>query len=165
MIIRPATPADQVSIGSIILPVIRAGETYALDRDMTEQAALAYWCGPDRWTFVAEIDGTIVGTYYLRQNQQGGGAHVGNCGYMTAARATGKGVARAMCLHSLDEARRRGFAAMQFNFVVSSNTRAVGLWTSLGFAEVGRLPEAFDHPALGRVDALVMFRALGPDPA
>ncbi len=166
MIVRPATPADHASISRIILPVIRAGETYALDRGMSEEAALAYWCGADRFTFVVQADdGAILGTYYLRQNQQGGGAHVANCGYMTAPDATGKGIARAMCLHSLSEASRRGFRAMQFNFVVSSNTRAVGLWKSLGFAEVGCLPLAFDHPLLGFVDALVMFRTLEMEPA
>jgi ribosomal protein S18 acetylase RimI-like enzyme len=79
---------------------------------------------------------------------------------MTGTAATGRGVARAMALHSFEQAKARGFRAMQFNFVVASNTRAVGLWQSLGFAIVGRLPGAFDHPALGFVDALVMMRAL-----
>lgn len=109
---------------------------------------------------VAEEDGEIVGTYYIRANQQGGGAHVANCGYMTAAGSTGKGIARRMCEHSLQHARARGFKAMQFNFVVSSNERAVRLWQSLGFETVGRLPRAFEHPRHGFVDALVMFRAL-----
>ncbi|MBC2667942.1 GNAT family N-acetyltransferase [Novosphingobium piscinae] len=160
MQIRPAEPADAPAIAGIILPVIRAGETYALDPGMSEEAALAYWLGPDRATFVAEDKGTILGTYYLRANQPGGGSHVGNCGYMTAARASGRGVARAMATHSFAEAAARGFRALQFNFVVSSNHRAVRLWEQLGFATVGRLPGAFRHPALGYVDALVMFRGL-----
>ncbi|MFY7835742.1 MAG: GNAT family N-acetyltransferase [Novosphingobium sp.] len=161
LIIRLATEADHVAVLGIVMPVIRAGETYALDRDMTEPAVLAYWFGADKQTFVAQAeDGAILGTYYLRRNQPGGGRHVCNCGYMTSSMATGKGVARAMCLHSLEQARAQGFRAMQFNFVVSSNTRAVGLWKSLGFAEVGRLPGAFDHPHLGSVDALVLFRSL-----
>ena len=158
--IRPATPADAATIWAIIGPVIRAGETYTLDRDMGEAEALAYWMGVDKDVFVAEEDGVILGTYYFRTNQAGGGAHVCNCGYMTGAAATGRGVARAMALHSFEQAKARGFRAMQFIFVVASNTRAVGLWQSLGFAIVGRLPAAFDHPALGFVDALVMFRAL-----
>lgn len=160
MMIRPATPADAAAIWAIIGPTIRAGETYALDRDMTEAAALAYWFAPDKAVFVAEADGAIVGTYYLRANQPGGGAHVANCGYMTAAAATGRGIARAMAEHSLAEARHRGFRAMQFNFVVATNARAVRLWQSLGFAIVGRLPGAFAHPELGFVDALVLYRAL-----
>ena len=158
--IRPATPADAATIWAIIGPVIRAGETYTLDRDMGEAEALAYWMGVDKDMFVAEEDGVILGTYYLRTNQAGGGAHVCNCGYMTGAAATGRGVARAMALHSFEQAKARGFRAMQFNFVVASNTRAVGLWQSLGFAIVGRLPAAFDHPALGFVDALVMYQLL-----
>jgi L-amino acid N-acyltransferase YncA len=160
MQIRPAISADRPAIWSIIAPTIRAGETYTLDRDMSEEDALAYWLGPDRETFVAEDDGVVLGTYYIRANQSGGGSHVCNCGYMTAAAASGRGVARLMHRHSLDRARSRGFRAMQFNFVVSSNTRAVALWTSLGFETVGRLPSAFEHPTQGFVDALVMYRQL-----
>ena len=125
---------------------------------MTEADALAYWLGDERETFVAEEDGEVIGTYYMRANQAGGGKHICNCGYMTSTTATGRGVARTMCLHSLDYARQRGYRGMQFNFVISSNSRAVALWQSLGFDVVGRLPEAFDHPSLGYVDALVMYR-------
>ncbi len=160
MIIRAATDADADEIWSILEPVILAGETYTLDREMSRADALRLWMGPDRETFVAVDDGRIVGTYYLRANQAGGGRHVCNCGYMTSAAATGRGVARRMCLHSLDHAQSRGYRAMQFNFVVSTNARAVALWQSLGFEIVGRLPGAFAHPAHGFVDAFVMFRSL-----
>ncbi|MEC3949838.1 GNAT family N-acetyltransferase [Sphingobium sp. HWE2-09] len=160
MLIRPARPEDYAAIWDIIAPTIRAGETYALPPQMSEADALAYWLGPDKETFVAEDQGAIVGTYYIRANQSGGGDHVSNCGYMTSAAATGRGVARRMGEHSLDHARARGFRAMQFNFVVSSNERAVALWQKLGFEIVGRLPLAFRHPAHGYVDALVMFRPL-----
>ena len=160
MLIRPATRDDAAAIWSIIRPTIRAGETYALARDMSEAEALAYWMGSDRETFVAVEDGRIIGTYYLRPNQAGGGDHVANCGYMTDPAAEGRGVARRMGEHSLEHARSRGFRAMQFNFVVGTNARAMRLWQSLGFEVVGRLPLAFRHPSLGYVDALVMFRAL-----
>ena len=110
--------------------------------------------------FVAEDGARIVGTYYLRPNQRGGGSHVANCGYVTAASASGRGVGRAMCEHSLAEARARSFRAMQFNFVVSTNDRAVRLWQACGFAIVGRLPGVFSHPTHGYVDALVMHRSL-----
>lgn len=160
MIIKLAEPADADAIWAIIGPTIAVGETYALDRSLTKEEGLAYWMGADRDTFVVEDDGTILGSYYLRANQAGGGKHVCNCGYMTSAAASGRGVARRMCEHSLAYARERGFRAMQFNFVVSTNERAVHLWQSLGFQTVGRLPLAFDHPALGYVDALVMFRSL-----
>lgn len=159
--IRPFAAADASAVWRILEPVVRAGETYTLPRDMNEAEALAYWLSAEKETFVAESGGRVVGTYYLRANQAGGGAHVCNCGYMTAAEAGGKGVARAMCLHSQERARARGFRAMQFNFVVATNTRAVALWTSLGFDTVGRLPAAFEHPTHGFVDALVMFRNLG----
>lgn len=158
--LRPATPADADAVWAILEPTIRAGETYALPRDLPRDEAIAYWLGDDRETFVAEAGGEILGTYYLRANQPGGGAHVANCGFMTAAAAGGRGVARAMCAHALAHARARGFRAMQFNFVVSTNERAVRLWRGLGFEIVGRLPGAFDHPVHGEVDALVMFQRL-----
>jgi L-amino acid N-acyltransferase YncA len=160
MLIRPAASRDASGIWAIIGPVIRAGETYALNRDLSETDALAYWMGTDGETFVAEEDGVILGTYYLRPNQDGGGRHVCNCGYMTAAAASGQGVARQMCEHSLSRARSQGYRAMQFNFVVSVNQRAVRLWQSLGFEIVGTLPRAFLHPLQGYVDALVMFKTL-----
>jgi ribosomal protein S18 acetylase RimI-like enzyme len=160
MLIRPACPEDLSSIWSIIGPIIRSGETYTLDPSMSAADALAYWTSADKETFVAEQGGLILGTYYMRPNQAGGGSHVCNCGYMTSASATGRGIARQMCAHSLSHARSRGYQAMQFNFVVSTNERAVRLWQSMGFEIVGRLPLAFDHPGRGYVDALVMFQRL-----
>jgi ribosomal protein S18 acetylase RimI-like enzyme len=161
MIIRPAAPDDNAAIGQIITPVIRAGETYALPTNWTEAEALAYWASPGHTVFVAD-DGAVVGTYYIRPNQRagGGGDHVANCAFMTSPAATGRGVATAMCTHALQHATASGYRAMQFNFVVSTNTRAVALWRRLGFETVGRLPGAFRHPTQGFVDALVMYRAL-----
>ena len=158
--IRPATPDDHAAIWAALEPVLQAGESYALPRDLSREQGLAYWLSPAHEVFVAELDGSVAGTYFLRANQGGGGAHVANCGYLTAPGATGRGLARAMCAHSLERARERGFRAMQFNFVVSTNEAAVHLWQAMGFAIVGRLPGAFAHPTLGEVDALVMHRAL-----
>ena len=140
--------------------MIRAEETYPLPGEMTREEALAYWFSPGHAVFVAEQDHHLLGTYYLKANQRGGGSHVANCGYVTAADAGGRGIALAMCAHSLEHARRRGFRAMQFNFVVGTNERAVLLWQHMGFEIVGRLPGAYRHARLGDVDALVMFRAL-----
>ena len=160
MLIRLAANEDASAVWAIMEPIIRAGETYSLPREMSKEDALAYWLSAEREVFVAEDNGEIVGTYGLQANQRGGGAHVANCGYMTAVSATGRGVARAMCAHSLDRARERGFRAMQFNFVISTNQRAVRLWQSFGFRIVGRLPGAFQHPTLGYVDAFIMYRDL-----
>jgi GNAT superfamily N-acetyltransferase len=158
--IRPVTPEDRPALWSILEPILRAGETYTLPRDITEQDAIQYWCAPSYRVFLAEEDGVALGTYFLRANQGGGGAHVANCGYMTAANAQGRGVARQMLAHSLQLAKELGFRAMQFNFVVSTNERAVKTWQACGFSVVGTLPQAFQHPRLGFVDALVMYRAL-----
>ena len=160
MEIRPAAAADAAATWRILEPMIRAGETYALPRDMTRETALAYWSAPGHEVYVAVEDDRLLGTYFLQANQQGGGGHVANCGYVTAAEAAGRGVARAMCAHSLDRARTRGFRAIQFNFVVATNARAVTLWQRLGFDIVGRLPGAFEHPSKGMVDALVMYKIL-----
>ncbi len=160
MIIRAATPDDAPAVWAILEPIIRSGEAYALPRDMTRDAALAWWFAPHNEAFVALDGEAIVGTYFMHPNQLGGGAHVANCGYATATHATGKGVARAMCQHSLVHARARGYRAMQYNIVVSTNERAVRLWQSMGFSIVGTLPGAFAHPTRGDVDAYVMYRRL-----
>jgi L-amino acid N-acyltransferase YncA len=160
MHVRSAKASDAPAIAAIILPIIREAATYTLDPDMSETEALAYWMGRDKETFVAEEDGVVLGSYYMRPNQAGGGRHVCNCGYMTLASATGRGVARSMCEHSLGYARSRGYRAMQFNLVVSTNERAVALWQSLGFEIVGRLPAAFRHPTHGYIDAFVMYQLL-----
>jgi ribosomal protein S18 acetylase RimI-like enzyme len=158
--IRPAGPDDHDAIWSVIEPIIRAGDVYTLPSWMNRDDALAYWFSDEHEVFVAADGQEIVGTYYLKANQRGGGDHVANCGYATASASEGRGVARAMCAHSLDRARDRGFRAMQFNFVVSTNERAVRLWQSFGFEIVGRLPKAFLQPGHGYVDAYVMFREL-----
>jgi ribosomal protein S18 acetylase RimI-like enzyme len=159
--IRPAGKSDTGAIWAILEPVFRAGETYPLAREISEEDALAFWMANDHEVFVAQDGkGQVLGTYFLRANQRGGGAHVANCGYVTAPWANGRGAARRMCAHSLEHAKAHGFRAMQFNFVVSSNERAVRLWESFGFRIVGRLPAAFQHPKLGYVDALVMYHEL-----
>lgn len=158
--IRPANDADAEAILAIIHPVFQAGETNAVPRDISAKGALEYWFAPEHEVFVAEEDGAILGTYFLQANQRGPGGHVANCGYITAIRARGRGIARAMCAHSLDRARERGFRSMQFNLVVSTNSAAVALWQQLGFAIVGTLPGAFEHPSRGFVDAYVMYRDL-----
>ena len=141
-------------------PVIRAGETFTLPRDMGRAEALAHWLQPDRSVFVAEYDSQVAGTYYIRANRPGPGAHVANAGFMVAADRRARGVGRALCEHALTTAKERGFQSMQFNFVAATNGRAVRLWQGMGFEIVGRVPDAFQHPVLGMSDALVMYRRL-----
>lgn len=157
--VRAAGEGDGDAIWSMLKPVFRAGDTYAIDPDISKTDALAYWLGER--AYIAEADGTPLGTFYIQRNRPGGGARYCNCGYVTARGAEGRGVARAMQEFSLAEAKSLGFEAMVFNFVVASNTRAIGLWQSAGFDIVGRVPGAF-QPAGSTdcVDALVMFRRL-----
>ncbi|MEL6169559.1 MAG: GNAT family N-acetyltransferase [Pseudomonadota bacterium] len=159
-LVRAALSDDSASIWGVLQPVFRAGDTYTIDPDISEADALSYWMGAENRVFVAEDEGTVVGTYYLRRNQGGGGRHVCNCGYVTAEAARGRGVARAMLAHSLDAARASGYRAMQYNFVVATNNRAIETWERAGFRVVGRLPGAFHHPSKGYVDALVMWADL-----
>lgn len=158
--IRPLEAADFDQVWPIIRDVVQAQETYAFDPNMDRETAWKTWVELPRATFVVEQDGQILGTYYIKANAAGPGDHVCNCGYMTAAAARGKGVASAMCRHSLQVGRELGFSAMQFNSVVASNTVAVVLWQKLGFAIVGTLPKAYRHARLGLVDCHVMFRSL-----
>ena len=159
--IRLARDEHFSALWPILRDVIRAGETYALDPGLTRETVRDLWMQNPRATFVAERNGEILGSYILKTNQAGGGAHVCNCGYMVREAARGQRIARAMCLHSQDEARAMGYLAMQFNFVVETNRGAVALWQSLGFETVGRLPRAFRHPKVGLVDARVMYKWLG----
>jgi ribosomal protein S18 acetylase RimI-like enzyme len=161
-LIRSALLEDRDEIWAILEPVLRSGETYTLPRDISRDAALAYCHSDNHEVFVAADAQKILGTYFLCANHPGGGDHVANCGFMTSPEAQGKGVARAMLEHSLARARTRGFLAMQFNFVVSTNARALKTWQAYGFEIVGRLPSAFKHPEQGFVDAFVMYKSLTP---
>lgn len=160
MNIREATTEDFGRISPIFREIAAAGETYAFPRDITREQALELWMLAPRKTYVLEEQGMILGTYYIKTNQPGPGDHVCNCGYMVSSAARGRGLATKMCEHSQEIARALGYKAMQFNFVTSSNEGAVRLWNKLGFATVGRLPGAFRHPAMGYVDALVMYKWL-----
>lgn len=158
--LRQATDADFAQIWPIVHEIVAAGTTYAIDRETDEAGARRIWMDAPQETWVAVDGDTVVGTYYIKPNQAGGGAHVCNCGYMVASNAQGRGIARMMCEQSQVRAKEIGFRAMQFNFVLTTNVGAIGLWKKLGFDEVGRLPKAFEHPNAGYVDALVMFKAL-----
>jgi L-amino acid N-acyltransferase YncA len=160
MKIRPATHRDRDAIWKIFHEIVAAGDTYALDPDLSRKEALQYWCGKNTRVYVAENGGRVVGTYILRPNQSGGGSHVANAAFMVAPDAQGQRVGRAMAEHCLTEAYRLGFRAMQFNFVVSTNASAIRLWRKLGFKIVGTLPGAFRHPQKGYVDVYVMCRLL-----
>ncbi|HLW35266.1 MAG TPA: N-acetyltransferase [Chthoniobacterales bacterium] len=155
--IRPATDADRDAIWNIFREVIAAGETYPLDPKTSREDALAYWFQRDAHVFVAATSGQIAGSYTLHSNQSGGGAHVANAAFIVANDARGQGIGRALGEHCLAEARRLGFGAMQFNFVVSTNEPAVKLWQALGMKIVGTLQGAFRHPTRGYLDVYVMY--------
>jgi L-amino acid N-acyltransferase YncA len=158
--IRSATTKDHAAIWKIFHEIVVTGDTYAFDPNISREEALAYWFRADTHTYIAERNGGVVGTYILRPNQSGPGSHVANAAFMVARDAEGAGVGRRMAEHCLSEARRMGFRAIQFNFVISTNTRAIHLWNQLGFEIVGTLPGAFRHPEKGYVDVYVMFRSL-----
>ena len=158
--IRAATDSDWPAIWTTFREVTAAGDVFAYDEDTSEAVARKLWVEPPAKAFVAELKGRVAGTYYVRPNQPGRGVHVANAGYMVAQDARGKGIASALCEHSLSTAREMGFQAMQFNYVVSTNTSALRVWEKHGFAIVGRLPRAFRHDRLGFVDVLVLYRDL-----
>lgn len=157
-IIRKTEHQDRPAIWAILNPIFRSGETYAVDPDISEADALAFWCDGTHTSYVAKQDEQILGTYYICPNQNGHGAHICNCGFATHSDAGGKGIARTMLEHSLEVAPKMDFQAMQFNFVLANNTRAVAIWQKNGFDIIGRIPAAFNHPTDGFVDALVMHK-------
>lgn len=160
MLIRPSTETDWSDVWGLFHSVAAGGNVFAYDETTTEDVARKTWFAPPAACFIAEIDGQFAGTYYVRPNAAGRGNHVANAGYMVAQAFRGRGLARALCEHSLDVARQLGFTAVQFNFVVASNAAAVRVWEACGFVTVGRVPGAFRHKELGFVDALVMHRRL-----
>jgi|SRR5579862_3791060 len=161
--IRPYREADWPALCTLLQSTFRAGDTYAFAPESSEADIHRVWVETPARTFVAcDPGGALLGTYFIKPNQPGLGAHVCNCGYVVAAAAQGAGIATRMCEHSQAQALAMGFRAMQFNLVVATNTRAVRLWERLGFRVVGRLPGAFNHRQLGFVDALIMYKQLEP---
>ena len=160
MSIRKATEADQDAIWDIIQPVIAKGDTYVFDPNSTKEKMLAYWLSAEKHTYVATQNETIVGTFFIKDNQPDLGSHIANAGYMTAPSASGQGIGMTMCEFSLEEAKRLGYRAMQFNIVMKSNEIAVRLWQKLGFTIIGEIPEAFNHPQNGLTNAYIMYQKL-----
>ncbi|WP_266159072.1 GNAT family N-acetyltransferase [Dyella silvatica] len=144
----------------IFRSVIAGGDTYSYPPDLSLEQAREWWTTPPSRCFIAERDAEVLGCYLLRPNQPGLGSHVANAGYMVSPMARGQGIASKMCEHSMEQARRAGFTAMQFNFVVSTNTTAVRLWEHHGFQIVGQVPGAFRHAEHSPTDAYVMHRHL-----
>ena len=157
--IRRAARDESGAVWAALEPTLRAGDAYALPPDISRDAAMDWFFAVGNRSFVATDGARVLGAYYYRANAKGGGARVANAGFFTHPQARRRGVAAAMCAHSLDAARAEGFRAMQFNFVVATNP-AVRLWQRHGFDIVGTLPGAFEHPELGEVDAYVMYRRL-----
>jgi len=158
--LRKATENEKPAIWRIIKAVIAGGDTYVFLPDTPEEEMMAYWFSPDKHNYVAVLDGEVVGTFWLRANQPGLGSHIANAAYMVSPDVGGKGIGRQMAEFSLDEARRLGFKAMQFNFVVKSNTVAVKLWQGVGFEIIGEIPDAFDHAKNGLTNAFILYRKL-----
>lgn len=159
--IRPFLPDDWPAIWPVLEPVLRAGETYAVPTDLSEDDAFSFWVKKSACSYVMlDDDETYLGTYFLKTNAAGPGSHVCNCGYIVAEHARGRGLADSMCRHSMEEAKRMGYRAMQYNLVVATNLGAIKVWERNGFEVTGTLPGAFEHPEYGYVDAHVMYRWL-----
>jgi len=158
--IRKALPSDYDRIWEIIQEVIATGDTYVFDPGSSKEKMLEYWCGQDKHTYIALRNSKIVGTFVIKDNQPGLGSHIANASYMTVPAASGQGIGMAMGEFSLEEAKRLGYRAMQFNIVIKSNERAVRLWKKLGFTIIGEIPEAFNHRRDGLINAYIMYKKL-----
>jgi len=162
VLIRDATDADWPAIWPFLREIVAAGETYAYPRDISEAYAREIWMQstPSRTAVVVDDRGTVMGTANMHPNRMGPGSHVASASFMVDPAYAGRGVGRALGAEVLRWAAAEGYRAMQFNAVVETNTRAVGLWKSLGFEIIGTLPEGFHHPTHGYVGLHSMHRRL-----
>ena len=160
MTIREATNNDHDGIWEIFEQVVKAGDTYAFDSDSQKEDLPRIWFAPTMKVYVAEEDGKILGSYFIKPNQPGLGAHIANCGYMVHPESRGRGLGKQLFDHSWLVAKESGYKGMQFNLVVSTNQVAVQLWEKSGFRIIGTIPNGFHHLQLGYVDAYIMFREI-----
>jgi GNAT superfamily N-acetyltransferase len=159
--IREAADSDWDQIWPFFREIVSAAETYAYDPEITESDAREMWMvGPPGVTFAAVADGAVIGSANAYANRPGPGSHVASASFMVDPAHAGRGAGRALGAAVLDWARSEGFAAMQFNAVVETNERAVGLWRSLGFETIGTVPDAFRLPDGTLTGLHVMHRRL-----
>lgn len=157
MHIRDYEDTDWPQIWPFFREIVAAGETYTYDPAWTPEQACDVWTSPDH-IVVAEDDGVILGSAGMGTNRPGPGSHVSTASFMVSSAAQGRGVGRTLGEYAVAWGRERGFAGMQFNAVVETNTVAVRLWQALGFEIVGTVPGAFEHPTHGRVGLHVMYQ-------
>ncbi len=160
MICRKIEPQDADAVWAIIEPIVRTGDTWVYAPDSSKEKMLDIWYNSDKHSYVYEIEGEIVATFFIKANQPDLGSHVANAGYMVHPDFRGRGIAEAMCRFSIVEAKRLGFKAMQFNIVMATNVGAIRLWQRCGFQTIGTIPKVFQHQSLGFTDALVMYQWL-----
>lgn len=159
--IRDATPSDRDAVIAIARELVRSGDTYAYDPDVSDDALWAYWAPTEHGDgFVATLDDEVVGMFVIRPNHPGPGSHIANASYAVRADKRGLGLGRAMGEASLPLAKKLGYASMQFNIVVSTNRAAVRLWQSLGFRIIGTVPAGFRLPDGQLVPHHIMFQHL-----
>jgi ribosomal protein S18 acetylase RimI-like enzyme len=152
--IRPARDGDHDTLFEIYAQVVEGGGAFPRDPPADEATFREVWLEGVTGVYVAELAGTVAGSYQLLPNYTGTAGHIANAGYMVAPRFRRRGVGRALVEHSLAEARNHGFDAMMFNLVIESNPSR-RLYEGLGFEVVGRVPEAIKGE-----DALVYWRRL-----
>jgi GNAT superfamily N-acetyltransferase len=156
--IRDFVQRDWPRVWPIVHDVVRASDTFPYDPAMTEDDARASWIESPPGRPAVAVDGDrVLGTAKMGANRRGPGAHIATASFMVAADARGRGVGTALCADALAWARAAGFAGMQFNAVVESNSSAVHLYERLGFQILGTVPRAFDHPVHGRVGLHLMY--------
>jgi L-amino acid N-acyltransferase YncA len=161
VVLRPLVADDWERVFEIFRAVVAEGETYAYPDALSSEAARELWVeGPPAEVVVALRDDVILGTAKFGPNRPARGSHVATASFMVASDARGSGVGRAMCEYVIAAAKERGYAAMQFNAVVTTNVHAIELYRQLGFVTIGTVPDAFEHASLGRVGLDIMHLQL-----
>lgn len=165
LMVGPISQDDWSFIWPLLKEAFADGDSYPCPVDMLETDARAYWLAPSHLVFVARSEeNDILGTYYLRTDQDGLGDHICNCGFVVAKSARGQGLAGLMCAHAETVARQKGYLGMRFNLVVATNRAGLRAWSKAGFQIVGTVPRAFRHRELGLVDAHIMFKWISDNP-
>ena len=159
--IRPYGPGDLAAMCGIWNEVVRAGDAFPQEEELTPASGAAFFAGQTGCGVAEDAEtGAILGLYILHPNNVGRCGHIANASYAVRGDCRGRGVGEALVRDSLSRARGFGFRAMQFNAVVKENHRALHLYEKLGFQRIGEVPGGFLMKDGHYADIVLFYYAL-----
>ncbi|MGF1459631.1 MAG: GNAT family N-acetyltransferase [Leptolyngbyaceae cyanobacterium] len=161
-------PNEVEAVRVMLNDFIQAGTTYPQSAPLTGADFANYWLKGD--AFVVRLasetssdslaGGDVVAAFYLKPNFPGRCSHICNAGFIVAPEWQGQGLGRWMGESMLMLARDRGYRAVMYNLVFATNVPSLKLWESLGFQEIGRIPDGVQMPDGRYVDAIMLYKSL-----